>query len=368
MRSLRMIAPSRGIRTFQAQSGIRFRGNGSKMVATKPETAVIPLQNGLIHRPQPSLGLFESYEKYNTNEDHEADRRIGAGEIVAFGKVVDELPKAAEIDQKFSTDNVDKGEDQSEADADKDRRQCRRKEDFPELLRRCQVKAAPDIHEDPARAGNSLDGFQDDRRERRQETHHNDRPGVAAEDDHEQRIGQHQRCRCKRSDPCFAGPPQQVEALHDYADADAAYGDHHACEKALAGGEKEPVDNVLLGKQAAKTHYDFGWRRHDKTVEQSETNKAFDKQQTGDKRAKAHQLGGIASTGEGRWRCRHRHDARSSRRSALFSSSRMPRFASSRRSFQISATYRPKASLPTISEVRGRGRSISTMRFTLPGR
>ena len=52
----------------------------------------------------------------------------------------------------------------------------------------------------------------------------------------------------------------------------------------------------------------------------------------------------------------------------LLSSSMSPRLASSRRSLQICATYRPNASLETISELRGRGSAISTTRFTLPGR
>src|SRR6266853_1926487 len=55
-------------------------------------------------------------------------------------------------------------------------------------------------------------------------------------------------------------------------------------------------------------------------------------------------------------------------RSLPISSSLSPRLASSRRSLQIWATYRPNASLETISELRGRGSAISTTRFTWPGR
>jgi hypothetical protein len=121
--------------------------------------------NSLIDRSQPALGLFQSHEKQDAHQDHETDRRIGAGEIVAFRKVVDELPKSAEIDEKFGADNVDKGKDQPKADSDKDGGQCRRKKYFPKLLRCLEIEAAPDIHENLAGAGNALNGLEDHRRQ-----------------------------------------------------------------------------------------------------------------------------------------------------------------------------------------------------------
>ncbi len=73
----------------------------------------------------------------NTHADQndKADRGIGAWEIVAFGQFVDELAEAAEVDQEFDADDVDQREDQAELNADKDGRQRRREQDFPELLR-----------------------------------------------------------------------------------------------------------------------------------------------------------------------------------------------------------------------------------------
>ena len=42
------------------------------------------------------------------------------------------------------------------------------------------------------------------------EAHHDDGPGVAAEDHHEQRIGEHERRRGERGHPGFAGLLQQA--------------------------------------------------------------------------------------------------------------------------------------------------------------
>src|SRR5262249_49828905 len=99
----------------------------------------------LVDRPQPSLGFLERHEKQHAHQDHEADRRVGACKIIAFGKVVDELPETAEIDEEFGPDDIDQCEYQAKADAYKDRWKGRGKEDLPKLLRRRQLEAAADI-------------------------------------------------------------------------------------------------------------------------------------------------------------------------------------------------------------------------------
>jgi hypothetical protein len=80
---------------------------------------------------------------------------------------------------------------------------------------------------------------------------------------------------------------QQIEALHDYADADAAYRDHHTCDEALAGREEETVNDIFLKKQPAEACDDFRRRWNDETVEQSKANERFNCQQKCDERAKA---------------------------------------------------------------------------------
>ena len=93
---------------------------------------------------------------HDADQDHEADRRIGSGEIVALGQLVDELPEPAEIDQELDADDVDQREDQPEPHADEDGRQRRREQYLPELLRGREVEAAPDIDQHAPRAGKAL--------------------------------------------------------------------------------------------------------------------------------------------------------------------------------------------------------------------
>src|SRR5580658_9093946 len=102
----------------------------------------------LTGRSQPSLGPFGYHKENYADENDKADRRIHAWQIVTFGKIVDELAQPAEIDQEFDCDHVDQCKHQSEPDADKDRQQRRGKQDFPELLRWCQLQTAPDIDQD----------------------------------------------------------------------------------------------------------------------------------------------------------------------------------------------------------------------------
>src|ERR1700752_1057286 len=81
-------------------------------------------------RSQPSLGPFRGHEEHDADENDEANRGIDAGEVVTLGKLVDQLSEAAEIDQKLDADDVDQCEDQPEPDTDKNRRQCRGKQDL----------------------------------------------------------------------------------------------------------------------------------------------------------------------------------------------------------------------------------------------
>jgi hypothetical protein len=76
---------------------------------------------------------------------------------------------------------------------------------------------------------------------------------------------------------------QQTEPLHHDTDRDAAYGDHDAGDKALAGGEEEPVDYIFFEKQTSETHDDFGRGGNDETVEQSAADKGFDDHDKSDK-------------------------------------------------------------------------------------
>src|SRR6476620_4289543 len=98
-----------------------------------------------LDRSQPSLESFGENEDADADQDHEADRRIGAGKIVAFGKLVDELAKAAEIDQELDAHDIDQRENQPEPHADKDRRQRRRKQIFQDLLGGGRVEASPPL-------------------------------------------------------------------------------------------------------------------------------------------------------------------------------------------------------------------------------
>ena len=107
--------------------------------------------------------LSTTMKKHHAHQDHEADRGIGAGEVVALGEIVDELAEPAEIDQEFDADDVDQREDQPELEADEDRRQRRGEQDFPEHLPRRELEAAADIDQHAAGARQALDGLQDHR-------------------------------------------------------------------------------------------------------------------------------------------------------------------------------------------------------------
>ena len=64
----------------------------------------------LVDWSEPSLSSLQSHEKQNAYQDDKADRRVGAGKIIAFGKVVDELSETAEIDEKFCPHDIDQRE------------------------------------------------------------------------------------------------------------------------------------------------------------------------------------------------------------------------------------------------------------------
>ena len=115
--------PSTMIAMRSAVTGARAPGPAGRGAARQ--------STGLSHRSSLSV----SDEHAHADQDHEADRRVGARQVVALGELVDELAEAAEIDQELDADDVDQREDQPEPQADEDRRQRRREQDLPELLR-----------------------------------------------------------------------------------------------------------------------------------------------------------------------------------------------------------------------------------------
>src|SRR5262249_34367443 len=121
---------------------------------------------------------------------------------------------------------------------------------------------------------------------------------------------------------------------------------------------------VLLDDHAREGGNDVGGHRHDESVDDADANEEFDKGDERDKRTDAEHGRKISVLGKRRGGAH----CFSPSCNFLLSSSSKPRLASSRRSLQICATWRPNASLATISELRGRGRAIPTIRFTLPGR
>src|SRR6266576_3154597 len=94
---------------------------------------------------QPSLDPLNDDEEDDAHQNDEADRGIGAGQVVTLGEVVDELAEAAEIDQEFDTNHIDQRKDQSELEAGEDRRQRGWKLDFQKHLQRGELETASDI-------------------------------------------------------------------------------------------------------------------------------------------------------------------------------------------------------------------------------
>ena len=88
------------------------------------------------------------------------------------------------------------------------RRQRRRQQDLPELLRRRELEAAADVDQHRPRAGEPFERLQDHRRQPGGEADHHDRRRAAAEDHQEQRIHQHDRRRGERRHPGLGGEPQ----------------------------------------------------------------------------------------------------------------------------------------------------------------
>src|SRR5439155_12238680 len=126
----------------------RQRPRRSRRAARSPGAAAAPMISplaGSIHGSQPSLEPLCEEKHANTDQDHEADRGIHSGKIVPLGKLVDKLPKTAEIDQKFDSHDIDEREDQTEPQSNKDGRQRGGKQNLPELLRWCQIEALADV-------------------------------------------------------------------------------------------------------------------------------------------------------------------------------------------------------------------------------
>ena len=182
-----------------------------------------------------------SDEHADADQDHEADRRIGSGQIVALGKLVDKLAEPAEIDQELDPDDVDEREDQPEPQAHEDRRQRRRKQDLPELLRGREIEAPAHIDQHAPRAGEPFQRLEDDRRKPGGEAHHHDGERAAAEDHEIERIHQHQRRGRDRRDPGLGRQPQQVIPVEQHAAGDAEDRDQDARGERFAGGQQEAL-------------------------------------------------------------------------------------------------------------------------------
>lgn len=67
----------------------------------------------LTSRTNPALHALERGKDRDTDEDDEHNGREYAREIVAFGEIIDELPKATKVYQKFDADQVDEGKHQT---------------------------------------------------------------------------------------------------------------------------------------------------------------------------------------------------------------------------------------------------------------
>src|SRR5689334_24812658 len=93
-------------------------------------------------RSEPSFDPFGADEEQYADQDHEAYRRVGPGQIVALGELVDELAQTTEVDEEFNAHNVDERKDHAEPHADEDGRQRRAKQNFPVELRGREFKAS----------------------------------------------------------------------------------------------------------------------------------------------------------------------------------------------------------------------------------
>ena len=152
-------------------------------------------------------------------------------------------------------------------------------------------------------------------------------------------------------------------AMQQHAERDADDAEHQARRQRLAAGQQEARQDVLFDDDALEAHHDLGRHRHDERIDQAGADQHLDHARP-------------APAGR-RCRTRTARPARGSRARALMalaparaarlvvpacpcSPPRAGRPRSARRSGRTS-------SLPTISEVRGRGSLISTMRLIWPG-
>src|SRR5213078_1582174 len=104
-------------------------------------------------RSEPSLQPLGEDEHANAHQDHETDRGVRSFKIVALGKLIDKLAKAAEIDQR---------ENQTESQPYEDGRQRGGKQNLPELLRRCEIETPAHVDQHAPRGGKSLERLEDD--------------------------------------------------------------------------------------------------------------------------------------------------------------------------------------------------------------
>src|SRR6202011_5986160 len=206
-------------------------------------------------------------EEAHAYQNDETDRRVGSREIVTLGELVDELPESAEVDEKLDADDVDQREDEPEPDADEHAGQRRGKQDLPELLGLRELEAAPDVDQYPSRAGEPLDGLEDDGGQGGDEADHHHGHGAAAEDHEEEGVHQHERRGRERRDPGLAGEAQQPETMEQHTDADADDREQHTGGKRFAGREQEAAEHVLLGDYSLETRRDLRGQRHDEAVD-----------------------------------------------------------------------------------------------------
>src|SRR5499426_1472281 len=230
-----------------------------------------------IDRSQPSLKPFHEDEHADADQDHEADRGIGSSKIVALGKLVDKLPKAAEIDQEFDPYAIDEREDQPEPQSHEDGRQRSGKENLPELLRWGEIEAPAHVDEHAPGGAETLERLEHDRGKPRGEAHHHDGEGAPAEDHEIERIHQHQGGGSDRRDPGLGGERKQKVAVEQDHARNAEDGNKDAGGESFAGGEQEALEHVLLDDHAREGGDDVGGHRHDEAVDHAEANEEFHK-------------------------------------------------------------------------------------------
>ena len=211
-------------------------------------------------------------------------------------------------------------------------RQRRRQQDLPEVLPVVETKAAADVEQHVARAGEALDGLQDHRREPGGEADHHDRRRAAAEDHQEQRVHQHDRRGRERGDPRLAWRCAAAGTGKQHADARRPRRRASRSPTALPASSARSDAACLPRRRCAGIAQGPGRQRHDEPVDRAGSDQRLQQREhtrpASRRRAPVPRTTASAASSRASFRALR----------CLDSSSRMPRLASSRRSFQICAT------------------------------